>query len=121
MRSRRAAPRTQLQGLVDDLPLQWARRVPHPGAQLHGNCSQLRPHGWDGAAQGHLTAGRCRAEDAEHRDTNPPPPAKHSAAGIPGPLSPRGAPEQRAGGRNAITAAKRTRTLEAGQPPSHGC
>lgn len=65
---------------------------PHPGAQRLRDCSQLRPHGLHGAAQGHLTAGRCRAEDAApgHR---PLPSAKHSTAGIPGPL---GAPEQRA-------------------------
>ena len=68
---------------------------PHPGARRLRDCSQLRPHGLDGAAQGHLTAGRCRAEDAASGH-EPPPPPKHSTAGIPGPLGPRGAPEQRA-------------------------
>lgn len=113
MRSRRAAPRTQLQGLVDDLPLQWARRVPHPGAQLHGTALSSGPTGGMGATSQRVAAA-LRTQSTGTRTPRPPQSTAQRGSRAPSALA-----VPRSSGRVAGTRSQRQRgqgRLKQGSP-----
>lgn len=113
MRSRRAAPRTQLQGLVDDLPLQWARRVPHPGAQLHGTALSSGPTGGMGATSQRVAAA-LRTQSTGTRTPRPPQSTAQRGSPVPTALA-----VPRSSGRVAGTRSQRQRgqgRLKQGSP-----
>lgn len=113
MRSRRAAPRTQLQGLVDDLPLQWARRVPHPGAQLHGTALSSGPTGGMGATSQRVAAA-LRTQSTGTRTPRPPQSTAQRGSPAPSALA-----VPRSSGRVAGTRSQRQRgqgRLKQGSP-----
>lgn len=113
MRSRRAAPRTQLQGLVDDLRLQWARRVPHPGAQLHGTALSSGPTGGMGATSQRVAAA-LRTQSTGTRTPRPPQSTAQRGSPVPTALA-----VPRSSGRVAGTRSQRQRgqgRLKQGSP-----